>query len=504
MIAEVITVGEIVGADDLELTLVAGEGGLGHEVTGLHVSELEEPTGYLEGGELLLTLGSALGDIATRQRAYLRRLAEKDVAGLGVCLGYGLASVPSALVAAANAVDFPVFSVPRHVPTIALSTFVFGRLASERLEAVSRALAVNEELTQAVVSGADLPQLLLVISRSLGCSVVLLDESHRAIAENHVGQRTSFDGGAELPVLAGDRAATLRISLPAEEMSDSERLILQQAQNAIALHLSLRRAVSAAELRLAGDLLTDIEEGRLSERELARKMTAFGLRPEQRHVPFLALPSDSLSGEKLRLSIASALDRRPARYLSTARTDRAEFIVEARGESKLIELAEALVASRPGVRVGLGRAADTADLPHSIAEARASLTATDRPIASYRDLGSVELLLSLPEETLRAFVDQVLEGAVEDEAVIEALDALTRSSWRWNVAAQELGVHRHTLRYRMARLKERTGRDPEDPDHRMAFWFALKAKRLLEAREGGCADRPGAPSKPGQSLRIVR
>lgn len=497
-----LTVSQVIGVEELELTLAAGERGLGHEVTGLHVSELEEPTEYLEGGELLLTTGGGFGELATRQRAFLRRLAEKDIAGLGVCLGYGLASIPSTLVAAANVLDVPLFSVPRHVPSIAISKFVFGQLANERLAAVSSALEVNENLTKAVVQGAGLPSLLEILARSLHCSIVLLDEGRRPIAEQHVGRPLPFDGGLELSVLAGDQAATLCVSRPSSEMTVSERLILHQGQNAIALQLSLRRAVGAAELRLAGDLLTDIEEGRLSERELTRKMTAFGLRPEQRHAPFLALPPDGLSGEQLRLSIARELDRRPARYLSTARTDRAEFIVEVRGESKLVELAEALVASRPGVRVGLGRAADTADLPNSIAEARASLTATDRPIASYRDLGSVELLLSLPQDTLRAFVDQVLEGAADDEGVMEALDALTRSSWRWNVAAEELGVHRHTLRYRMHRLKERTGRDPEDPDHRIAFWFALKAKRLLDARENGCSPSP-APPKSSGPLRVA-
>lgn len=175
-----------------------------------------------------------------------------------------------------------------------------------------------------------------------------------------------------------------------------------------------------------------------------------------------------MSGEQLRISISLELDRRPARYLSTVRTDRADFIVEARGESSLVELADALVAARLGVRVGLGRAASMTDLPNSVAGARASLTATDRPVASYRDLGSGELL-SLPDDTLRAFVEQVLEGAADDEPVMESLTP-AHACQRLHPIAQCVAVDAEPLRGNvpMERLKERTGRDPEDPDHRLA------------------------------------
>ena len=48
-------------------------------------------------------------------------------------------------------------------------------------------------------------------------------------------------------------------------------------------------------------------------------------------------------------------------------------------------------------------------------------------------------------------------------------------------AAETLGVHRHTLRYRMDRLKERTGRHPDDPQQRMELWLAAKARQALDA-----------------------
>ena len=67
---------------ELELPIVAGEAGLDRPVRWVHISELEDPTPWLSGGELLLTTGLQLGD-AAQQRAYVTRLARHGLAGLG-------------------------------------------------------------------------------------------------------------------------------------------------------------------------------------------------------------------------------------------------------------------------------------------------------------------------------------------------------------------------------------------------------------------------------------
>ena len=83
----------------LGLAVVAGGDGLGREVRWLHASELADPTPWMSGGELLLTTGLGMGtSTAKRQKAYLRRLAEHRLAGLGFGLGFGHEQVPAALV----------------------------------------------------------------------------------------------------------------------------------------------------------------------------------------------------------------------------------------------------------------------------------------------------------------------------------------------------------------------------------------------------------------------
>ena len=107
-------------------------------------------------------------------------------------------------------------------------------------------------------------------------------------------------------------------------------------------------------------------------------------------------------------------------------------------------------------------------------------------VASYHDLGSLELLLSLPNAALEAFVARVLGPAAGNAWLLESLAALLDSGCRWSDAADRLGVHRHTLRYRIEQLRKQTGRHPDEPEQRMELWLAVKAKQALGAREGDC------------------
>lgn len=484
-----LSVRDVAAMPGLELQVAAGADGLANDVRWLHVSELPDPTPWLEGGELLLTTGLGVGDLASTQRAYLGRLFEHGLAGLGFGLGFGFAGVPAAIVVEADRLGFPVLAVPYDVPFIAITKAAFTHLANEELDRVTKALEVHERLAQAVLDGRGVPALLAILCDRLDCSLALVDESGRVVGERHQRRRLRFDEGIELPVIAQGERAVLRAAREAGPFSEYDRLVLHHGQTALAFELSRRRAVSAAELRLAGDLLEDLEHDRLDEREIGRRIAAFGLDPARRYAALVAVPRDGSTGESLRAVVARELDARGVRYLSATRLDRAAFLLEAAAEPAALELAAAVVAAEPAARVGVGRPASGRALGRTLLEARTALDAGAGPVSSYRDLGSLELLLGLPDAALEAFVDRVLGPVATSAPLVESLRALLDSGCRWSEAAGRLGVHRHTLRYRMERLREQTGRHPDSPPERMELWLAVKAAEALAAR-GTRADAP--------------
>src|SRR5262249_58567316 len=123
-----------------------------------------------------------------------------------------------------------------------------------------------------------------------------------------------------------------------------------------------------------------------------------------------------------------------------------------------------------------------AALGRSLLEARAALDSGIGGIASYRDLGSLELLLGLPDAALEAYVDRVLGPAAASTTLIESLTALLESGCRWSEAADNLGVHRPPLRYRMERLAEQTDRQPDRPQAPLALWLAATAPPARSGR----------------------
>ena len=274
-----------------------------------------------------------------------------------------------------------------------------------------------------------------------------------------------------------EAAAVMREIAPAAPTPEDERACRTAAE-------ACDRMAELAAAREVVEEARALEDERLDDRETSRRMAAFGLEPERQYAALLAAPRNGLSGERLRQEVAEELDRRAVRYLSTARRDRAAFLVEAPTESDVLALARTIADAEPQARVGVGRPALGRALGRSLVEARAALDAASGDVASYHDLGSLELLLSLPDAALEAFVDRVLGPAAASPRLLESVAALLDSGCRWSNAAEQLGVHRHTLRYRMERLREQTGRHPDEPEQRMELWLAVKARQALAARNG--------------------
>src|SRR3954451_17030834 len=166
---------------ELELEIVAGEGGLDHAVRWVHSSELEDPTPWLSGGELLLTTGLQLGD-AAHQRAYVLRLGQHGLAGLGFGVGFSHARAPEALLAAAAEHDFPVFEVPYELPFIAITEKAFSQLMNEQYAVLRRALSAHERLDRIVLSEAGLDGVAGALASLLGGAAIVFDGRGEVLA----------------------------------------------------------------------------------------------------------------------------------------------------------------------------------------------------------------------------------------------------------------------------------------------------------------------------------
>lgn len=103
-----------------------------------------------------------------------------------------------------------------------------------------------------------------------------------------------------------------------------------------------------------------------------------------------------------------------------------------------------------------------------------------RCLVEHEELAAGSVLPLLGDDAVRAFADSLLRPLREHDAtgrgdLVASLRAWLSRHGQWDAAAADLGVHRHTLRYRMRRVEEIVGRSLDDPDVRMELWLALKA-----------------------------
>src|SRR6201996_6036015 len=114
--------------DELDLELATGAESAEAPVRWVHISELQDPTPWLSGGELMLTTGIPL-DTEEKQRAFVSDLAGRNLAGLGFGTGFNHKRLPDALVDEAKKRGFPLFEVPYSVPFIEITEKAFKRVA---------------------------------------------------------------------------------------------------------------------------------------------------------------------------------------------------------------------------------------------------------------------------------------------------------------------------------------------------------------------------------------
>ncbi len=136
---------------------------------------------------------------------------------------------------------------------------------------------------------------------------------------------------------------------------------------------------------------------------------------------------------------------------------------------------------RPAVTLGASERVATVALAAARDQAINSLrvAATRRvPSLSFSDLGRLGLAAVVDPEAAAAFAAATLERltAYERASHVELLESLR--AWlghhgQYEPAAASLGIHRHTLRYRVRKASSLMGRDLDDPAVRMDLWFAL-------------------------------
>ena len=508
-----VSVRDILGVPGMALRLVAGDAETSRPIRWVHVSEREDPTPWLKGGELLLTTGMGVGTTPAKRRAYVKRLADAGLAGLGFGLGFSYDKVPRAIVTAAEQIAFPVFEVPYPVPFIAITEAVFTRILAEQYDTLQRAVDAEHVLTRAVMEGGGIEGIAASLADVTKGWVSLLDlhgiplaatsraatsradrvwdEIRSARPEGTSFSMSFVEKGHHVwvqPVGAHGRVeAFLAVGKP-DQPSQLDRIVAGHALSLFAIELAKSRAVAEAERRLQGDFFDELAAGSMSPTDAARGLARFGF---VRDGLVVAVALEGGDADALVRVAEDHGSRAGGGFLVSRHGDGVSLLLPADPPPELTELVEALGARVDAeLRGGSGSSVEPTEVGRSLREAHYGLQVCRLEgwrTAGFEDLGTYRLLLSMADPgALRAFADSLLgplDAYDRDHRgeLMSSLQGFLQHNARWETASAELFVHRHTLRYRMRKVEELTGRDLSSSFDRMEFWLALRARDLMMA-----------------------
>lgn len=303
----------------------------------------------------------------------------------------------------------------------------------------------------------------------------------------------------------------LGVKMPYKDMAE---LHLEQATIVAALELAKERAVEEAKARTQEDLMQDLLTGNFDNPEiLISRAASFGwdlLRPLVAISLDIDIPDEFYLGnsesERVQIHLLKERCLRAAREAAclfdykaivSSRSDSIVILINLPEKEKVLRAAEVIQARVAGqakelsVTAGVGSEIRTvSDIQRTYKESRQAsrigklLGRGDR-VFHFSDLGLYRLLFDLADKPeMQALCKETIGPLVQYDQdhgtnLCDTLEKFLGLSGNRKNTADELFIHRNTLNYRLRKIRDILGFDPQHPELRLKVMLALQARRLV-------------------------
>jgi purine catabolism regulator len=492
-VASPLTLEDLVASPALQLRVLAGSAGLGRSVSWAHVSELEDPTPWLLGAEVIMTVGFAVPRGATAQRAYLERLDDAGVSALALSAQLHVPPLHQAFLDAADERAMPVLEVPLAVPFIAVVQEVAAAVQQDARQRLGAQLQVFGALRWLAAEELDTAELFRRLERLSGYAILACTPQGRpllpgvpvpgpelrALLPDTPEAPPTVPGGYVLPIPApGGPAGHLLALERSGSRAPAGLAVVQHIATVAALQVAITRHERETLRREGAETLAELLQNVVDPEAAARRLNRWGLAPDSLVTLMIVRGTQGPLDETL---VIRALEACAAPHLLLRREDDLYVLI-----ADAAEVRTALL-NTPGVTGGMSRPfAPGAPLTVPHREARwavAEAADSGQAIVSYGEDSSGRWL---PEDAaaLDGLVRHVLGRALDYDAEHDSTLVATVQTWMerdrgTEETARALHVHPNTLAYRLRRFGALTGRDLSSSAGFAEVWLALRAARRL-------------------------
>ncbi|MGE5262654.1 MAG: helix-turn-helix domain-containing protein [Acidobacteriota bacterium] len=532
-----ITVRELVSlALPTETRVLTCERSLSRPVTWVTSVAAADDAPRLTSGDFVFLLPPYPDDLVLRIVHY----AQKGIVALAM---FGDPS--PALIDQAERANEPLLALPRSINIRRVERIALSLLMENAAGMEQRASQLYQQLTVLSGENAGLDPMAALIGRTTGKPVIIQDKRSAILASWYPPEMASrreaieawIADPANLPEdlrdrrRAAQREVILEQALPAENLvrvvapiiskgmargffslladasalAPFDRSVAERSAAACALEMAKAKAVSEAEKRVRGSFVDAVLSATVTPLEAAQWARRNKYDPDGRHASIVVewAKKEHPSNRRLETLVhglahtfehAALVQAREAEVVIFNRLEPRQGIETARRAADSIRRQAAAEFPKDPLAIGIGRPVDALiGLRDSYREARQALfmarrLAEPNPLY-FGELNVYRLLFQLeysPE--LVTFCNEIIGPLIEyDRAqgtdLVETLIAYFAHKGNLSQTAEALFVHRNTLLYRMERIKEISGLDLDNPETRLSIQLALRAHRLLTARD---------------------
>lgn len=512
--------------------LLAGEKGITRQIEWVTIVEVIEDISRFQKGEFLITTGYGLNE---KSEHFLKLLRSKVLSGIAFYRGFYLKEIPAIFLETAAKYELPFIELPTNINFSDITKGILEEILNKQMERTLFSLKTHKELTQLVLKNEGAAKISASLSQLTHSSLFIFNDCNEMVdhviidknlicKDQEVHYQNQWLPIKELlrnvqrknhlvnmdwenfkmigqPIIANEKYyGCFIIFTRIENWEDHYITTLEHGATVYAIQFLKDEAVKQMKMRLEGEFLDEmIHHYHHDLTILQKKGERFGYDLTLSQV-ILQIKIEGIENdyklketiEKLYHLCAETFTLLKKQFMISTKLDGLTILIEAKDKEDSIHIAQEITKrwKKKNIMIGVGNIYNhPRKLRDSATEATyavdlANLLLTKQTIIHYDDLASYHFFIQMKDMgiDLKSFYKEQLKGIMMTSKhgtdYLQTLEYYFKYNFNLQLTAQNLFIHRHTLKYRLEQIEKRSGYDLSSADDRLKLQLAIAAYKL--------------------------
>jgi len=478
--------------------VISGREGLDRNVKNIDIMEVPDVEGWLREGELLLTTAYSIRHDLSLLTKLVEKLAYANAAALAIKPERYLHEMPNAMIEVSNKHKLPIIQLPVGVPYIDITNAVMEQIVNKHAALLRRSEEIYKKLTKLVLENSGIQMVADNVSQLIEAPIILLDKQGKEIVSSPKEGRINDFIHAKQWDITVDKERVGKFFIEKEQLDEMDKICVEQARLVFSLELMRRKTAMDTENHLRGNFIEELLAGIfLPQEEVVNKGRQLGLDPEvmweiiviecgnliEESSPFLTDLSIVLKSINLSNANKIFTQKQGNRLIILSAISCQSVLTEDTNQLWVKNLVP-LISKYSDFRVGFGGSALLWEIHLSYLEARNSLLIGSclnkgKRIYFYEEIELFKLLLDSSDYVdLEAVIERKLGKLIQydkenNSDLVKTLFFYLSSNGSLKETANQLYIHRNSVKYRIERIKEIADIKLETFQDKLLYYFCI-------------------------------